>query len=417
MNTKDMNAVLIEYNELSSKVKHTREDSNRMAYLQTAISAIRSGATLAELDAERANSHFAKLGLPTFQRTTDVELQARGWKSFINGEKRDMTGGSIIPRLGTYTGLGNFVPTEYMPTLYAALGAYDFLFSDSVNLIKSTNGRPTTIPVIGDIEVVATTIAEATQQSSVDFSNIGQAVVGVYSFSSKRIAVSLEAFDDASEALSIVDITKQLFASRLARGIGNKLLRGSGTNEPLGLITALTNSNNPFGSMYEATVIHCQGSSGNTGGTENGNNSIGTNDLAAMIGALDSAYLASPNCYFAMNRKTLAKLNGLVDKSGQPVHLVQWNGGMPSIHGFGVKVSPSLDDIGPSLYPILFGDFSFWTTKLVMDDNVGLRVYRESPPLAESGQVGLSCFVRAGGALTYTDTNSPAPFVLLTNIS
>jgi HK97 family phage major capsid protein len=232
-------------------------------------------------------------------------------------------------------------------------------------------------------------------------------VLGVYTYSTDRWDVSMEAVQDLQGALSISNLALRVFSSRLARGIGRDLLTGDASgNQPLGLLTALSNIGVP--------PVTAVGSSANTGGVETGANSIGSIDFANLVADLDSAYLDSPKAAFIMNRTTLGAVNAIVDKQGHPAEIVQYVDGQPFILGIPVKISPSMEGIGPSNIPVLLGDFSYWATRIVTaDDNVGLRVYREANGLIENGNVGLGCFTRAGGALLYHDTGSPAPFAIL----
>jgi HK97 family phage major capsid protein len=409
VNTKDLSLLVQEMDKLSNKVHHNEQEKRRYAFLQTATAAVKVGASLEEMDYEYANAEEQRLGLPITARNPfagrDKQAEARGWKSFL--EKRDMVEGVATSRIGTYTGLGYFVPTDYMPTLFSALGAHDVLFNeDDCTVIKSTNGRPLNVPTLGDIEVVAGIVGEAGSQSSVDFSATGQSTVGVYTYNSKRIVVSLEAFQDASEALSILDIAKATFASRLARGIGADLLAGDGVNKPKGLLTALSN--------LGVVPVIAQGSSVNDGSTSTAANSIGSADFANTLAALDTAYLSSPKTAWILNRKTLGFVNALTDKMGHPLNLVQYDANLqPYIMGVPVKISPSMPNIGPSTTPVILADLRYWMSRLVIDDNSGLKSYTEGPNLIEKGNVGIGCFVRAGGALMFNDTSSPAPAAVL----
>ena len=67
--------------------------------------------------------------------------------------------------------------------------------------------------------------------------------------------------------------------------------------------------------------------------------------------------------------------------------------------------------------PVVLGDGTYWATRLVNDENSGIRVYSEATGFVEYGNVGMSCFMRADGELLYTDTNSPAPFTFIRNHS
>ena len=231
-----LNSHLQEYNGLSDKPRHTKEDERRMSYLQTAISALKTGASLYEVtDAYRRE--IAKrydLNLTIDKRPDAREIEARGWQQLAT-EHRDMKEGSPINRLDTYTGLGYFVPTGFFPQVFAALAAHDALFDENAcTVIKTQNGRPITVPVLGDIENVATVVDEAGSQTLTDISTTGQGVLGAYSYKTPRMVFSIESFQDIDEAIGNINLFKQVTASRLARGIAKHLVIGDGSSKPLG---------------------------------------------------------------------------------------------------------------------------------------------------------------------------------------
>lgn len=405
-----------EMDVLSRKMNQTPQEKRRYAFLPTAISALKVGASLEKLEETYVNDQLLERGLPRVQSvdpfvSRDQKIEARGWHNVLKysrteNELRDMQEGNPVGRLGTYSGLGSFVPNDFFPTLYAALGAHDPLFdADSVTLIKTSHGRVLPIPVVGDIEVVAGIVGEGGSQSSVDFNTTGHAPLGVFTYNSKRVVISMEAMQDVSGALSFIDITKSIFASRLARGIGADLVNGNGSSKPLGLLTALSN--------LGVVPVTATGRAANTGGTETGANSLGTQDFANALDGIDSAYLESDKIMWLMNRKTLGYMNGLVSKLGTPVELVKYVDGKPFIFGIPVKISPTMPNIGASTTPVVLLDGTYWATRLVVDNEVGLQVYREAPGLVEDGNVGLGCFCRAGGVLLYNDVSSPAPAVVI----
>ena len=415
-----LNEHLYEYNVLSNKPKHTPEDSRRMAYLQTAISALKSGASLAEFVEADRRALSDKYGLNLDRAPGAKEMEARGWKDFVAGEhlrsinpsmeRRDMQEGSPLARLGTYTGLGYFVPTGFFPQVFAALAAHDALLDDdSVTVITTTNGRVITVPVIGDIENVATCIGEGLSQTSTDISATNQATLTAYSYKTPRFVASIESFQDMDTAISTVELFKQFTASRLARGIAKDLVIGNGSSKPQGLLPSLEAVGVPF--------VTASGSAGNTGGSETGATSLGTADFAAALENIDQAYVDSPKCAWFMNRKTLVTVASITNKFGDNLNLVQWVDGEPFIYGVPVKFCPSLSNIGASNVPVILGDGTYWATRLVTDEKSGIRVYTEATGLVEQGNVGMSCFIRADGELLYADSSSPAPFTFIRNHS
>jgi len=201
INVRDLSLLTQEYNTLTEVRKWTPQQKQRAAYLQSAIAAVKAGASLAEIDQSEHNERAIAAGLPTtqFAKQTEQEVEARGWQQFVTrGEKRDMVEGApMLSQIGTYTSLGYFVPTSFFPQLFAALKAHDCLFDDDAcTVIRTSNGSPLSVPVAGDTENVASVIGEASSSSSVDINSTGHAVLGAYSYSTPRFVVSFEAFED-----------------------------------------------------------------------------------------------------------------------------------------------------------------------------------------------------------------------------
>jgi HK97 family phage major capsid protein len=265
------------------------------------------------------------------------------------------------------------------------------------------------VPVIGDIENIATCIGEGTSQTSTDISSTNQATLGAYSYKTPRFVASIEAFQDMDTALNTMELFKQFTSSRLARGIAKDLVIGNGSSKPEGLLPSLEAVGVPY--------VTASGSADNTGGSESGATTLGTADFAAALENLDQAYIDSPKCAWFMNRKTLVSASSILNKFGDNLNLVQWVDGEPFIYGVPVKICPSLGNIGASNVPVVLGDGTYWATGLVTDEKSGIRVYTEASGLVEQGNVGMSCFMRADGDLLYTDTSRPAPFTYIRNHS
>ena len=258
-------------------------------------------------------------------------------------------------------------------------------------------------------ENVASVVSEAGSQATVDIDATGHAVLGAYSYSTPRFVVSMEAFQDLDSSLNAISLFKRFSADRIARGVGADLVTGNGTGRTLGLIPSLE--------ALGVAPVTAAGSAANTGGAETGANSLGSSDFATAFSSLDAAYLASDKVAWLMNHKTLATVSSVINKFGNQLNLVQYVNGKPFIYGVPVKICPSMDNIGVSNVPVVLGDFSYWATRLVVDDMAGIKVYTEAPGLVENGNVGLRTFVRADGDLLYKDTSSPSPFVYIRNHS
>jgi HK97 family phage major capsid protein len=416
-------AVLIqEASTLSRKARLSPQEERRNAWLLSSISVIKTGGiTLAELDEQDHNERARDRGLPTVQLTsrkqlTEEEVRATAFQALV--ERRDMTEGNLGAQLGSYTGLGYFVPTGFFPELFRALKAHDCLFDeDCCTLIKTTNGSPLPIPLASDTGSPASVVSEAGSQTSVDFDSTSHVVLGAYSYASRRFVASLEAFQDLSSAVSMTALANTFFQDALARGIGADLVNGTGGGvKPLGLIPSLV--------ANAAPVVTATGSAANDGGAGTGANSLGSPDFTAALAQLNTAYFG-PKTAWIMNKATLATVAGQLDKYGNIVRIIEYVDGQPTIFGIPVKIAPSMDSIGASKVPVVLGDFRCWATRLITaDEGVGLKTYSEAPGLIEKGNVGIRCFTRADGALLWNaldspagDAGSPSPFVMIQNHS
>src|SRR5262249_52475607 len=114
------------------------------------------------------------------------------------------------------------------------------------------------------------------------------------------------------------------------------------------------------------------------------------------------------------NDTTRLYLLQIVTKQGLPLVHVN-SDGVETIYGKPIRISPSMQDIGPGNIPILFGAGEYWLSRNVVDDNSYVMLVKEAAGLAEKGLVALRMFCRWDGVLLWNDLGSPAPFSLLQN--
>src|SRR5256885_4950449 len=149
IDTKGLALLIAEANALTNKKEWSKQDERRNAYLLSAISAVKSGATLDDLQLDEVNETSRLAGLPQIKRqapVSETRAKAEAWSLAIKvmAEKRtaNEVEGNIIARIGTYTGLGQFVPTEFIQETYAAMAAHDALLDeDAVSVLNSSTGR------------------------------------------------------------------------------------------------------------------------------------------------------------------------------------------------------------------------------------------------------------------------------------
>ena len=262
VNTRELSLLLQEASTLSNKPNWTKQEEKRNAFLLSAISAVKAGASLQEIELEHHNEESRRNGLPTLSiasdgMTVEQRATAKFWQGAVHKEKRDVEGAPMLNHIGTYgTNGATFVPVEFFAKVFSQLKAHDPLFDeDACTVINATNGRVTTIPTVGDIEAVASVVAEAGSQTETDITVPGQAVLGTYAYKTPRWTISLEAFEDLQGSIDAISLFTDFASSRLRRGIGADLVVGNGSSKPLGLIPALEN-------LASSATVHSAAASG-----------------------------------------------------------------------------------------------------------------------------------------------------------
>jgi HK97 family phage major capsid protein len=405
-----------ELSKLAAKSRLNKQEARQFDQLLSRVASLKAGIPLEDIMYSEANSLFRESGLPEVRPnrsklTPEQRAHNQAWCNYIKTgavETRDGELGTVALSYMQGSG-GGLVPVEFLADVFSAMRQTDPLFDPAAVTYRETrHGRPIQVGTLGDIEEIAVPISEGSSASQVDIAKPGAVMIGAYSFRSPMYKLSLEAFEDVESAGGAIELFKTFAASRISRGVGKLLVNGNGSGQTLGLVNALLAAG--------ITPTVAAGSSGNTGGSESGATSIGSADIAKLYFSVDASYRASPKCGFLMNDNTLTYLASIVTKQGIP--LVNWVDGTDAfILGKPVFVSPSMNSIGASNYPVVFGDCSYWMTRCAVDATTRVMLFKESPGLIENGEVGLRMFARYDGALLWNDTGSPAPFGVLQNHS
>lgn len=411
-----MQDAMVEMSAITKKAKLTRQDHVRFNFLQTRVSALKAGFDPTVVATHELNTIEDRDGLPLTQvrqiLTREQREEAAMWREFVHTGKveyRDQVTGH--PLASSLNGnLGAFVPMDFFYSyLPKALRQYDPLFDEeAVTYLATEHARPLQVPNVSAIDTVASIVSESNSINEVDTDSAGQTIVGGYAYKTPLWRVSLEAWQDLEASYGIVEMFKAFTAQRVALGAGADLLTGSGVGKPTGLITSLV-ANSPL-----AVGRVAQGSSANDGSSNTGANSIGWSDLRALFYSVNAAYRSSPKCAWLMNDSTAQFITSLVDKSGRPLDVLN----LEERHLFGkpVLISPSMDSIGASKNPVLFGDMSYWLTRVAKGTGY-IKAYTEAPGLIEKGEIGLRAFVRVDGTLMFNDPNQAPPIRILQNHS
>jgi len=253
-----------------------------------------------------------------------------------------------------------------------------FLDEKVTTIISTASGQPLPFPTSNDTNQVCSLVAEnvAVTEQDVTASHIS---LGAYKLTSGLVQVSIELLQDS--AFNLEAWLTARFSERFGRGLEGILTNGSGINGPTGLLTAIAASG--------ATPVVAKGSSTNTGGSETGANSIGSQDLVNLEHSVDPIYRR--NSKYMFHDQTLAFLRNLLDKFGRPLWQPGVAGGAPdTINGRSYIINQSMPQIGASNTTVIYGDFSKYYIRRVKD----LAVLRLDERYAEQGIVAFVSFAR-----------------------
>jgi HK97 family phage major capsid protein len=310
-------------------------------------------------------------------------------------EKRDVAEGApMLTHVGTYTGLGYFVPTGFVNAIEVATKWFAPLTNGSVvGLMNTATAQPLPFPTADDTNNVATIVGEAASVSEEDVT-AGQVVLGAYKLSSGIIKASVELLADS--AFDIEGYLSKRFGERFGRGLENLLTNGTGSSQPTGLLTAILANG--------VTPVVAQGSSESTGGAQTGANSVGYSDLVNLEHSVDPSYRNGARYMF--HDTTLSALKKIIDKFGRPL----WAPGIAvsepdRLNGYTYTINQSMPQIGSvsEANTIIFGDFSKFIVRKVQD----MRMQRLNELFAVNGQVGFLADYRIDSNLVCASSTHP----------
>jgi HK97 family phage major capsid protein len=403
----------VEAEDLSAKGTLSKSEERRYSWLLAKISMLKSGFSpkeIANIDAERIARSANLVCLPK-PIPSDAQREWRAWldnkncrhferpvKFEIQEIRAQEAGQQSITNSSGAAG-GFFVPVGYADRNLSALKAFDELF-ENCNEIETMTGAPMTVPSLDDTSSASQLIGENVSPGPGQNFTAQVTQLSAYSFRSGMVFVTLELLADSG--VDVSSLLETAFAVRHARGAGQYMVSGAGpsapTPQPTGLITA---------GLQTGNVVVASGSSANDGGTETGANSIGTEDLNALWGALNRSYRRES--VWAVNDETLIALNGLLDKIGRP--LVRYNNDLATIYNRPVIVCPSMEQIGPSNITVALYAPRFYVQRRVPSGSY-LRKTIETPGAIEKGAVAFQSYFRCDSNLCVPNPAVP-PIALL----
>lgn len=276
----------------------------------------------------------------------------------------------------TTSGEGGYsVPTEVSSTLIDSLKSYAGV-RQVATVIRTDGFGALNFPASDGTSEVGELIAENTTATAADPSFTVVAVTA-YKYSSKIIAIPFELLQDS--AVDMEAFIRQRIVDRLGRITNTHFTTGTGSGQPRGVVTGAA-----------------AGKTGATGQTL----TVKFGDLVDLVHSVDPAYRQSGSCAFMMKDATLGAIRGLLDSQNRPIFIPGWDGlGKPmpdTILGYRVVVNPDVATMAANAKSVLFGDFS----KYVVRDVMQMSLFRfTDSAYTKLGQVGFLAWLRSGGNL------------------
>lgn len=280
---------------------------------------------------------------------------------------------STSPEDGSY-----LIANEAMRPLERAMLAYGGVRQVST-VLRTRTGANLPIPTSDDTSNEGVLLAENTIAVEKD-TEFGQLVLGAFKFTSKKVLISRELFQDSNEDLGAFMFTA--LGERLARIINRYATTGTGSSQPNGIVTAATSSGTTLAAKTPTYL-----------------------ELVATEGSVDPAYRNGAS--WMVHDSMLQEFKKIVDTTGRPLWMpydigIQ-NAAPDRILGYPVTINQHMDVASAtgSGKSILFGLMSKYLYREVQD----ITVMRLDELYAEYYQVAFVAFARFDGDLLDAGTH------------
>ena len=332
-----------------------------------------------DLDAER---QFDDAVRHVDQRRGEMTPERAAFNQWVREPNRLTAEQGVIIRntMSTTTGSegGNTVPSAVAAELIDAMKDFSGV-RQVAESVRTEQGNPLSYPGSDGTAEVGELIAENTTATALDPS-FTTVALNTFKYSSKIVAVPFELLQDA--AIDIEAFVRKRLAERIGRITNQHFTTGTGSGQPRG-----------------AVVGSAVGKTGTTGQTV----TVIADDLIDLVHSVNSAYRNQGRCLFMLRDATFGSVRKLKDSQNRPIFIPGWDGlgkSMPDeILGYPVKVNDDVAAMAANAKSILFGDFTYYKIRDVMQ--VVLFRFADSA-YAKLGQVGFLAWHRSGGNLVDT---------------
>jgi HK97 family phage major capsid protein len=276
--------------------------------------------------------------------------------------------------VGTGSAGGFTVPPEFRNALIERLKFYSSVRQEA-EVITTDSGASLPWMTNNDTANVGAILGENTQVTEQDVA-FGSASLDVYMYTSLLTRISLQLIQDS--ALDLNSFLPRKLGERIGRIQNQHFTTGTGTGQPLGLVTGGT-------AVAAAT----------------GNATSFTYDaLVDATARLDPAYLSGGNLAWMGSQAALAAFRKLKDSQNRPLWEPSLQAGNPdNLLGYRFVLNNDMAAPAANAKSLAFGDFR---AGYIIRDVTGVQTLRLSERYADFLQVGFLAFQRSGGVVQDT---------------
>jgi len=270
---------------------------------------------------------------------------------------------------------GFMVPQDFRAVLEKAMLAFGGM-REAATVIRTSTGAALPMPTVNDTAQTGALLAENTATAEQDVT-FGAVTLDSFMYTSKLVRVSLQLLQD--EAFPADTWLAGLLGERLGRITNAHFTTGTGSGQPNGVVTAST-----------------LGKTGLAGQTL----SIIFDDLVDLEHSVDPNYRRGAR--FMMHDSSLKVVKKLKDSQNRPLWLPGLATREPdTILGYGFTVNQDVAVMAANAKSVLFGDFTKYVIRSVLD----IQMMRLVERYADLLQVGFLAFLREDGDLLNAGTN------------
>lgn len=283
-------------------------------------------------------------------------------RASLNGERRDLTTGT------TSNDAGYTIPQEFFREMEKAMKMHGPMFDGGiVRELNTESGATLKWPTVDDTANASSIHTEGSSVGSASNPTFNEKQFDSYVYKSGVIKLSLELLQDSFTDMD--SVVGGLLGERLGRGANAVLTTGTGSSQPQGLVTAITNNTTAAGAA-----------------------AITFDEIVDVIHDIDPAYRSGGNLRFMFTDLTLAALRKLKNSDGDYL----WSGGNvqsgepATIWGYPYVINQDMAEIATGNISVAFGDFS----KFVVRKVAGVNIIRMGERYADELNVGLQAWHR-----------------------